>query len=174
MKPGDKFIVSSQIGNVILHRPDSNTAKIIAFVNGDVLVQIGETQHILPIDVFKQYIVESVSAEKKTTTQMADFSIFTLQDNQTTEPSSKDSSESDEQQENGETSNPEKQNSDSADKQDSAQQDDNPQNSSVATEDNSTQDDSQNSSGSNDNSGEDAQPDSNEDDLYGDDDLYDD
>jgi len=83
MKPGDRFIISYQIGNVILHKPSDNQAKVVAFVGTDVLFQIGTQQYILPIDVFKQFIIEKVKKENVKSVNRAEFEIFTISETKT-------------------------------------------------------------------------------------------
>lgn len=83
MKPGDRFIISYQIGNVILHKPSDNQAKVIAFVGTDVLFQIGTQQYILPIDVFKQFIIKKVKKENVKSVNRAEFEIFTMSETKT-------------------------------------------------------------------------------------------
>jgi len=78
MKPGDRFLISHQIGNVTLHKPSTNIAKIVAFVGSDVLIQIGNNQYILPINIFENYIVEKIEDEKVSTMKRAEFDVFTI------------------------------------------------------------------------------------------------
>lgn len=60
MKRGDRFIMSKQIGNILLHRPLNNIAEIKGFANGQAIVLIDGRQYLLPIDKFMEFIIEKV------------------------------------------------------------------------------------------------------------------
>lgn len=68
---GDRFIISSQILSILSHRPEGNVAEVKNFVNGQMIVQIGDRQYLLPIEEFKNYIVKEIKAEKPRTIQTA-------------------------------------------------------------------------------------------------------
>jgi len=68
---GDKFIISNQILGMLSHRPESNIAEVRNFVNGQMIVKIGDRQYLLPIEEFKNYIVKEITTERPRTVQMA-------------------------------------------------------------------------------------------------------
>jgi len=61
---GDKYIISKQIGNILMSRPESNVAEVKSFVEGNILFKIGKMQYILPINIFSGYIIEKISPDK--------------------------------------------------------------------------------------------------------------
>lgn len=65
MKRGDKFIISKQLGNVLLHRPESNVAEVKYFLSDKVVVQINSKQYILPIGKFEEYVLEKIEPTKE-------------------------------------------------------------------------------------------------------------
>lgn len=65
MKRGDKFIISKQLGNVLLHRPESNVAEVKYFLSDKVVVQINNKQYVLPIGKFEEYVLEKIEPTKE-------------------------------------------------------------------------------------------------------------
>ena len=65
MKRGDKFIISKQLGNVLLHRPESNVAELKYFLADKVVVQISNKQYVLPIGKFEEYVLEKIEPTKE-------------------------------------------------------------------------------------------------------------
>jgi len=65
VKRGDKFIISKQLGNVLLHRPESNVAEVKYFLSDKVVVQINNKQYVLPIGKFEEYVLEKIEPTKE-------------------------------------------------------------------------------------------------------------
>ena len=71
MKRGDKFTISKQIGNVLLQRPTGNIAEIKGFLGSNVLFAIGSVQYVLPVEIFKKYIINSIENRKYSKPRLA-------------------------------------------------------------------------------------------------------
>ena len=64
---GDKFIISKQIGNILLHRPQGNVAEVKSFVDGKIIIKIDDRQYLLPIDTFSNYIIDKIKPTRAIT-----------------------------------------------------------------------------------------------------------